>query len=197
MKKKIINYSILFVIFLSLSQITLVFVFNHYLTIDYSLYELPPQNLQMLNLADQKLYLRENLHFLNSILTFLLLILFCFIHLFYFFLFRKEKLIFPLAFCFIYIMFVCCIDMYFHLENANLWQFFIYLAFILFFIYIFLLDKFFQSHLFKIYFIFIIVGAIFLRLDLGNLNLYFEIIKSFLFPIHLFILFILMRKKEF
>ncbi|EAK0249896.1 hypothetical protein TT02_10040, partial [Campylobacter jejuni] len=103
MKKKIINYSILFVIFLSLSQITLVFVFNHYLTIDYSLYELPLQNLQMLNLADQKLYLRENLHFLNSILTFLLLILFCFIHLFYFFLFRKEKLIFPLAFCFIYI----------------------------------------------------------------------------------------------
>ncbi|HFZ5136420.1 TPA: hypothetical protein ACIK0W_000835 [Campylobacter jejuni] len=179
MKKKIINYSILFVIFLSLSQITLVFVFNHYLTIDYSLYELPPQNLQMLNLADQKLYLRENLHFLNSILTFLLLILFCFIHLFYFFLFRKEKLIFPLAFCFIYIMFVCCIDMYFHLENANLWQFFIYLAFILSFIYIFLLDKFFQSYLFKIYFIFIIVGAIFLRLDLGNLNLYFEIIKSF------------------
>ncbi|MFK0462931.1 hypothetical protein ACISN5_07475, partial [Campylobacter jejuni] len=72
-----------------------------------------------------------------------------------------------------------------------------YLAFILSFIYIFLLDKFFQSHLFKIYFIFIIVGAIFLRLDLGILNLYFEIIKSFLFPIHLFILFILMRKKEF
>ncbi|MFK0395398.1 hypothetical protein ACISNL_07760, partial [Campylobacter jejuni] len=81
MKKKIFNYSILFVIFLSLSQITLVFVFNHYLTIDYSLYELPPKNRQRLNLADQKLYhLRENLRFLNSILTLLLLILFCFIH---------------------------------------------------------------------------------------------------------------------
>lgn len=174
MKKKIFNYSILFVIFLSLSQITLVFVFNHYLTIDYSLYELPPQNLQMLNLADQKLYhLRENLRFLNSILTFLLLILFCFIHLFYFFIFRKEKLIFPLAFCFIYIMFVCCIDMYFHLENANLWQFFIYLAFILSFIYIFLLDKFFSKPSFQNLFYFYHCRCYFFKIRSWNFKFVF------------------------
>ncbi len=54
MKKKIFKFSILFTIFISLSQSTLVFIFNHYLIIDYSAYETLPQSFAMLNLADQK-----------------------------------------------------------------------------------------------------------------------------------------------
>ncbi len=94
MKKKIFEFSILFTIFISLSQSALVFIFNHYLIIDYSAYETPPQSFEMLNLADQKLYhLTQNLRFLHSILAFLLIISFFFVHLFFFYISRKEKFI--------------------------------------------------------------------------------------------------------
>ncbi|MGI7650493.1 hypothetical protein ACNGME_03140 [Campylobacter coli] len=47
MKKKIFEFSILFTIFISLSQSALVFIFNHYLIIDYSAYETPPQSFEI------------------------------------------------------------------------------------------------------------------------------------------------------
>ncbi len=201
MKKKIFNFGILFTIFVSLSQSVLVYIFNHYLIIDYSAYKMPPQSFEMLNLNDQKLYhLRQNLSFLNSVLSFLLIILFSFIHLFLFFIFRKEKFMFLLTFSFIYVILVFCFSEYFSLKTTILWQFFIYSAFIFSFIYIFLLDKFFQSHIFKIYFIFVILYSVFLKLDLEINDLYFQIAKFFKFfslIIYLFILLILMRKKEF
>lgn len=101
MKKKIFKFSILFTIFISLSQSTLVFIFNHYLIIDYSAYETLPQSFAMLNLADQKLYhLTQNLRFLHSILAFLLIISFFFVHLF-FFIFPEKKIytLFLFLFC--------------------------------------------------------------------------------------------------
>ncbi|EAH4942476.1 hypothetical protein GJO32_02105 [Campylobacter coli] len=177
MKKKIFKFSILFTIFISLSQSTLVFIFNHYLIIDYSAYETLPQSFAMLNLADQKLYhLTQNLRFLHSILAFLLIISFFFVHLFFFYISRKEKFIPYSFFCFV-LMVISAI--------ANLLDVGVCLIYLLF------LDKFFQSHLFKIFFVCACLCTILTEFK------FMDFTTPFVLPIYLFILLILMRKKSF
>lgn len=194
MKKKIFKFGILFTIFLSLSQSALVFVFNHYLIIDYSVYEIPLQSFEMLNLTDQKLYhLKQNLRLLHSILSFLLIISFFFIHLFFFFIFRKEKLIFYSFFCFILFIIssACLYFKYLEDEESLIYYYTGFLSLSAYLIYFLFLDKFFQTHLFKIFFVFACLCGI--LIEIASM----DFIKPFILPTYLFILLILMRKKEF
>ncbi|TEY04095.1 hypothetical protein [Campylobacter sp. US33a] len=194
MKKKIFKFSILFAIFLSLSQSALVYVFNHYLIIDFSTYEIPSQSL---NLTNQNLYhLKHNLRLLHSILVFLLAIAFLFIHLFFFYIFRKEKFIFYSFFCFMLfiISVIACLYLeYIGQEESIFWYCIAFFSFIIYLIYLLFLDKFFKSHLFKIFFVFVFLCGVLTELKF----MLMDFIMPFVLPTYFLILFILMRKKEF
>ncbi|EAH6996285.1 hypothetical protein NYK30_000234 [Campylobacter coli] len=194
MKKKIFEFSILFTIFISLSQSALVFIFNHYLIIDYSAYETPPQSFEMLNLADQKLYhLTQNLRFLHSILAFLLIISFFFVHLFFFYISRKEKFIPYSFFCFVLMVISTIANLLEGIEQKEsiFWYYKAFLDVGVCLIYLLFLDKFFQSHLFKIFFVCACLCTILTEFK------FMDFTTPFVLPIYLFILLILMRKKSF
>ncbi|EAJ2712447.1 hypothetical protein CQ304_04295 [Campylobacter coli] len=194
MKKKIFKFSILFTIFISLSQSALVFIFNHYLIIDYSAYETLPQSFAMLNLADQKLYhLTQNLRFVHSILAFLLIISFFFVHLFFFYISRKEKFIPYSFFCFVLMVISAIANLLEGIEQKEsiFWYYKAFLDVGVCLIYLLFLDKFFQSHLFKIFFVCACLCTILTEFK------FMDFTTPFVLPIYLFILLILMRKKSF
>lgn len=188
---KMFKISFFILLFINLTQSSLVLIFNHLLTIDYSAYKIAPKTFEMLNLEDQKLYhLRENLRLLNTYLVVLFIILFSLAHIFLIFILKKEKLSSYLSLCLIFTL--LSFTSYLIDNETFLWYLIIFLCFIVFCLYFFILDKIFRTHCFKIYLLFLILFNTFEALEFN----FTQFIKPFVLPIYLILLFVFTRKKS-
>ncbi|EIV4074374.1 hypothetical protein L8P59_001032, partial [Campylobacter coli] len=112
---------------------------------------------------------------------------------FFFYISRKEKFIPYSFFCFVLMVISAIANLLEGIEQKEsiFWYYKAFLDVGVCLIYLLFLDKFFQSHLFKIFFVCACLCTILTEFK------FMDFTTPFVLPIYLFILLILMRKKSF